>query len=266
MDAIDLTKIIKSKNPRLAKWLPRFAIRAFERLICLKRINYIIENYGDLPPLEFIEQTLRYIEVDYTLHGEELIDPQQRYIFASNHPLGGVDGMILSLLLSRFAPYGFKFVVNDILTNITPVAPIMVPVNKHGRQSGDYVRAHREMYFGRGQVFTFPAGLCSRLIDSRVQDTPWRNTFVQKARESDRQVVPVHVSALNSRSFYRWALWRKRLGIKANIEMILLPREMFAQRGKHIDVYLGEPLTIDDSMTTAQWVSTIRERSYSLPR
>lgn len=264
METIDLGKILKTKNPHLAKWVPRFVVAGVESLVRLKHINYVLKTFGDLPPMEFIDSTLRYIGVEYTVHGDENIPTDERLIFASNHPLGGLDGLILALGLHPYCPNGEKFIVNDILMNLRPLASLFVPVNKHGRQGSDYARIHEQMYCGDDQVITFPAGLCSRLIGGRVQDTPWKATFAQKAIGSKRRVVPVFIDGANSSSFYRLALWRKKLGVKANIEMLFLPKEMFDQRGKHIHIYIGAPVKIDDSYSSAEWARIIRQKSYDL--
>ncbi len=263
MDTIDLSKILAAKNPRLARWTPKWFVRWLERVICVPKINYLLTNFGHMQPLDFIHASLDYIKVSYKIHLKGNIDPNKRYIFVSNHPLGGLDGLVLSLAVSEMAPKGFKFVVNDLLMKVEPLAPIFVPVNKHGRQSTSYAQSHKEMYEGEGQVVSFPAGFCSRLIDGKVQDVPWRATYIQKAQETDREIVPIFTSALNSKKFYRIAAWRKKLGIKANLEMILLPREMFRPH-QHLDIVIGDSITLDKSLTTKQWNQKIREACYSL--
>ncbi len=263
MDTIDLAKILQAKNPRLARWTPKWVVRWLERVIRVPKINYLLTNFGHLEPLDFIRASLDYIKVSHTLHIKGEIDPNKRYIFVSNHPLGGLDGLVLSLAVSQMSPNGFKFVVNDLLMKVEPLAPIFVPVNKHGRQSASYAQSHKQMYEGPGQVISFPAGFCSRLIDGRVQDVPWRATFAQKALESEREVVPIFTSAMNSKKFYRFAKWRKKLGIKANLEMILLPRETFRPH-QHLDIVIGDSITLDKSLTPKQWCEKIREQCYSL--
>lgn len=264
MNSIDLTKILRDKNPRLARIVPLWVVRRLERLICADRINYILEHFSGLDPVDFIGRTLDYIGVTYTIHGTQNITPSERYIFASNHPLGGLDGLILTHALSPYVNNDIKLIVNDILLNITPLSPLFVPVNKHGSQNAYYALQQKRLYASDSAVVTFPAGLCSRLIHGHITDPEWRRNFITKATQSQRQVIPVHISGVNSKSFYRTALLRKRLGIRANFEMLLLPREMFAQKGKHIDIYLGPAITPDNSITAREWCAEIRRRSYSL--
>lgn len=263
METIDIGRLLRSKNPRLAKWIPRFVVRWVERLVRLKKINYVLAHYGEQPPMEFIRSTLDYIGVTYTLHGASNIPQGGRVIFASNHPLGGLDGLMLAEAVNPYVP-AVKLIVNDLLMNLEPLAPIFVPVNKYGSQSVEYARRLVEMYESDTAVITFPAGLCSRLIRGRITDPPWRRNFVQKAWESGRPIVPVYIEGRNSMFFYRFERLRKMLGIKLNLGTIFLPKEMFDQRGKHLDIYIGQPVELTQEHTAREWVGIIREKAYAL--
>lgn len=264
---IELKKILEAKNPKLARWIPGFMIRWLESIICATKINYVLDNYSALPPIEFIGATLNYMNVEYTLHDIHNIPSNTKVVFTANHPLGGLDGLILAHGLGvEFPEMETKLIVNDILMNIAPLRPIFVPINKHGSQSAQYARGINELYESSGAVITFPAGLCSRLITGHITDPQWRRNFAIKASKNHRVVVPTYIDAQNSKLFYRVALWRKRLRIKANLEMILLPREMFAQHGKHINIYFGKPIELTEDLSAQQWSDLIRKRTYSLQK
>ena len=264
MEQIHIHEILQAKNPKLAKFIPRFVTNFIGRIICVKRLNYILKSFSHLSPYQFIAESLKYMDVEYKLHNIENIPSNQRILFASNHPLGGLDGMILALALHETTKKQVKFVVNDILMNVEPLAPIFVPVNKHGRQGSDYLKLHNEAFEGDNHVITFPAGFCSRLINGKIDDTPWKTNFISKAKQSQRTIVPIFTDGTNSKMFYRIALWRKKLGIKANIEMILLPKEMFKQKNKTIHLYIGKPIELDDTMTSKQWCDIVRKACYDM--
>lgn len=264
MQPIDIAKLLRNKNPRLARWIPRFMIAWLEKIICLKKINHVLSTYGDEPPNEFIRSTLNYIGVSYSVHGVENIPTDGRIIFAANHPLGGLDGLILAEAVDSVSHgRSTRLIVNDLLMNLTPLEPIFVPINKHGAQNSDYARRMVELFEGDSSIITFPAGLCSRLINGHVADPEWRRSFVTKAWESGRIIVPVFVKGRNSMFFYRLAKLRKALGIKVNIEMLFLPKEMFDQRGQHIDIHFGQPIEPNTSKSTSQWVRQVRSAVYA---
>lgn len=265
---IDIDHIIRDKAPDLYRMLPGFLKRYIKRTIHQDQINYCLRNFGHLEAIEFIRATLRYMEIDYRVHGMETLDPQKRYIFASNHPLGGLDGLILADAVEKH--FGsVKLVVNDLLMNLTPIRSLFVPVNKHGKQSAEYVRGLNRGYDSDEQIIYFPAGLCSRKIHGKIQDPPWRKNFMVKAREHGRDIVPVYVDAVNSRFFYNFARLRKALGVKVNIEMFYLPDEMFSQRGKKMDIYVGTPIEhrrLCDNRPLPELVAEIRKAVYALKK
>ena len=238
---VDLDKVIADKNPRLARLLPRFLKRYLKRIIHQDEINHVLRSFSHQTPVEFIRSTLSYMEISYRAVGLEQLSDQGRYLFVSNHPFGGMDGMMLCDELDKRFGSG-RIIVNDILMNLKPLAPLFVPVNKHGRQNSDYLRFFREALASDDQIATFPAGLCSRRIDGKVCDTTWKSSFVKNAIESQRDIVPVFFEGRLSNFFYNLSSLRKRLGIKANIEMIYLPDEMFSQHGRHFDIHFGAPV------------------------
>ena len=238
---VDLDKVIADKNPRLARLLPRFLKRYLKRIIHQDEINHVLRSFSHQTPVGFIRSTLSYMEISYRAVGLEQLSDQGRYLFVSNHPFGGMDGMMLCDELDKRFGSG-RIIVNDILMNLKPLAPLFVPVNKHGRQNSDYLRFFREALASDDQIATFPAGLCSRRIDGKVCDTKWKSSFVKNAIESQRDIVPVFFEGRLSNFFYNLSSFRKRIGIKANIEMIYLPDEMFSQHGRHFDIHFGAPV------------------------
>ncbi len=265
MQQIDIRQVIRSKNPTAARWIPSCALHWFERFLRLDRINRTLAEHGHEPPLQFIRSTLEEIGVEYAVEGAENLPATHRVIFAANHPLGGLDGLILAEALAPYVGQP-KLIVNDLLMNLEPLAPIFAPVNKHGAQNSQYARRMVELYEGDQAIITFPAGLCSRLIGGRITDPPWKRNFAVKAWDSGRPVVPVYVEGRNSNAFYRFARWRKRLGIKVNLEMLWLPKEMFDQRGKRITIRIGPAIEPTGREASKQGVEQIRKAVYSLQK
>ena len=85
-------------------------------------------------------------------------------------------------------------------------------------------------YFSLINIVLFPAGLVSRKNNEKIEDLEWRKTFISKAKKYNTIIYPVHVEGFNSKKFYKVAYWRQKLKIKINLEMFLLPNEMFLQK------------------------------------
>ena len=263
---IDIREVIRKKNPALVKMMPGFLISFMKRLIHEDELNRIIYDYGDRYGLDFVRSILDDMSVTYTVDGFEKVPVDGRYIFASNHPLGGFDGLVLMDAIGTKFPE-IRFIVNDLLLNLKNFAPIFVPVNKHGRQSSEYARMIDETYSGDAQVLYFPAGLCSRKIDGKITDPKWNNNFIRKAVQYHRDVVPIYFEGRNSNFFYNLANLRKRIRIKSNIEMTFLVDEFFKQKGQHLHLKFGMPLaysTFDKSKDNSYWTEIVREKVYSM--
>lgn len=240
---INVREILRSKAPKLYKKIPGFAIDWLAKLICQEKINKLIRNNSDVTGVEFMEHMLHDFGVSLKLEGEEnLPSPEQRCIFASNHPLGGLDGICLSAVLGRKYDKHIKYLVNDILYFITPLQEIFIPINKHGGQAKGAIQALNEAFASKDQIITFPAGLCSRKNCGVIKDPAWKKMFITKAIEYQRDVVPVFFEAKNSKLFYNVANFRKRLGIKFNIEMLLLPSEMFKAKNSVFTIHFGKAI------------------------
>ncbi|MEG1650006.1 MAG: 1-acyl-sn-glycerol-3-phosphate acyltransferase, partial [Rikenellaceae bacterium] len=237
-----------------------------EKIICQQEINEILSLYGHLKDIEFITAVLDHLKIERVVEGISDIDSTKRYIFASNHPLGGVDGFVLSECISNH--FGdVRVVVNDILMNITPVKDLFTPINKHGRQVSLYAEGLNKVVKSDVPMIYFPSGLCSRRIEGKVQDPPWHKSFVKKAIEGERDIIPVWVDCLNSNFFYNFAYLRKRFNIKANLEMMLLPSELFKKKESRIRIVFGKPISYEDLIKekdTEHTTQKIREACYRL--
>lgn len=264
--SVDIEKVIRGKSQKLADRLPRFVLNYIKKTIHQDEINRLLLENREYTGVEFASHILKDLDVSYRVHfSGKRPAPDGRYIFVSNHPLGGLDGMMLiSYIGSSFGDV--KFIVNDLLMYIRPLTPVFVPVNKYGRMRHDNTRMFQETFDSDSQILYFPAGLCSRLIKGKVTDLDWKKTFVTKAIESRRDIIPMFFSGENSRRFYRLANLRKKLGIKVNIETFLLPDEMFRKKGSAFDLYIGEPIpytTLTGDHTHKEWCDIIRQKCYA---
>jgi putative hemolysin len=263
---LDVERILSSKNKTLVKVIPRFVVNYLKRIVHQEDLNIFLRIYGHLNDAELIAAGLKHFEIRYKVSGTENIPATGRYIFVSNHPLGGLDGLVFIYELSKRFP-DIKFPVNDILTNIENLSGIFLPVNKHGAQGKDAARRIEEAYSSDSQILYFPAGLCSRKKRGVIKDLKWHKSFISKAIQHKRDIVPAYFSGRNSDFFYNLSNLRKFLGIKANIEMLYLVEEMFRQKDKEISLVFGKPIpwpTFDKTRSAPEWADWVRSKSYEL--
>lgn len=264
--AIDVENVLYSKNPALKKVVPKFIMNYLKRIVHQDDINEFLREGSHLRDADMVGAFLSKFEIKFKVSGTENIPEKGRCIFVSNHPLGGLDGLVFIYELSKHFP-DIKFPVNDILTNIENLSGILLPVNKHGSQGKEAARMIEAAYSSDSQILYFPAGLCSRKKRGVIKDLTWHKSFISKAIQHKRDVVPAYFSGRNSNFFYNLANIRKFLGIKGNIEMLYLADEMFKQKGKEISLTFGKPIpwqTFDKSKSAPEWADWVKSKSYEL--
>ena len=263
---IDIKNVIHTKNPSLSKVIPGFVINYLKKIVHQDELNDFLGKWGHLKDTELIAAGLMHFEIKYRVFGSENIPESGRYIFVSNHPLGGLDGLVFINELSKHFKE-IKFPVNDILTNIKNLSGIFLAINKHGPQAKVVARKIEEAYASDCQILYFPAGLCSRKKGNIIKDLQWQKSFITKSVQHKRDILPAFFSGRNSDFFYNLANIRKLFGVKANIEMIYLADEMFRQKDKEINLVFGEKIsweTFDKTRTYPEWAEWVKSKSYGL--
>jgi putative hemolysin len=261
---IDVRQLIAGKNPSLAAKMPRLVIRTLEKILHVREINDILSKYRHLSGTAFIDRALEDFGAELVISGGHFLEGLERPIIVSNHPLGGLDGMALLSLVSRFYD-DVKVLVNDFLMAIPNLQEVFVPVNKLGGNR-QHQQRYRDLFASQAAILHFPVGLCSRRKGGRLRDLRWNRSYVRLARENRRPIVPVFFDGENRRVFYRVANLRRWFGVGFNVEMIMLVDEMFRQRGKVLEARVGAPIfpeEIDDGDLN-HWNGEIRRRVYAL--
>jgi putative hemolysin len=244
---INVRNIFKNKSPKLAKYMPGFVFRFFEKLIHQTEVNDTISSGEGLNGIQFAIHCLKRMGVTVSCTGIQNIPTKGGVIMSSNHPLGGMDGMAFLEAVAH-ARTDMKCIVNDILMSLPNFEDVFVPVNKVGATTREALQLVDDTFAKDEAVLVFPAGLCSRKIGNVIADMEWQKSFITKAVKYKRPLVPVYMSGNNSPRFYRISKWRKFFGIKANLEMLTLVDEMFKQKGKTLQVIFGQPIPYTKKM------------------
>lgn len=254
---IDLKAIFRSRGGAAAR-CPAWCVAILEKLIHQSELNAILDHAWPHEGAEFSRAVLSHLDIRMETEGLDNIPSGKRLIFAGNHPLGGLDGIsIIAVLGSRFGDDNFRFLVNDMLMNVEPLRSVFLPINKYGSQGREAARLINECYASQRQMAIFPAGLVSRKSPDGITDLQWQKAFVVKAAEYGRLIVPMYFDGLNRPLFYNLARWRKRIGIKINLEQAMLPAELCAARGKRFRLIFGKP--IDPAQLAAKCASPLEQ-------
>ena len=264
---LDIEKVL---GPKLMKKLPRFAVNFFKRRIHQDEINDCIMKAEHYKGAGFFDEALKYVDITFRIRGEENLDPEKKYLFAGNHPLGGPEALIIGSVFRRIYGDGFKVPVNHLLANLKPLNEFFVPVRVYGsnrnRELGEQIA---DMFKSDYQVLVFPAGMCARKIDGKVTEMPWKKMFITQSRRYERDVVPIHISGFNSRRFFFFTKLSTFLKLKFNLGMIFLVDELFNKKGQEFVITFGKPVpytSFDKSKTDHQWAAEIKDQVEQLSK
>lgn len=265
---IDVEKAIASKNPRLLKLLPGFILKYIKRIVHEEDMNYAIYNNKHRHGLDFVDAAIEEFGAKTKIIGAENIPLSGGVIMAANHPLGGLDGIAFMKIAGQYRN-DIRFFVNDLLMALKNFDPIFIPVNKHGRNSAEYAKRFEDAYASDCCMLIFPAGLVSRRQKNKViEDLVWKKSFIVKAIQYKKNVIPVYIDGNNSKRFYNLAYYRKKIGIKANLEMFYLVDEMYKQKDKTLTFIIGKPIswqTFTNEHPPEYWSQKVKEHVYALP-
>lgn len=229
----------------LGQHLPRLAGQPLIRPLLRQGLRWLLheeaftrfaERHPHLRGLDFVEQALTELDFDCRVSEAQLenIPASGRVILVANHPIGSLDGLALLRLLGRIRP-DVKIVANQILAQLAPLRPLLLPVdNLGGKTDRRTILAMGEHLAEEGALIIFPAGEVSRLGPKGVKDGPWQSGFIKLARRTRTPLVPVHLDGRNGLSFYL-AAW-----LNNDWAGLLLVKQLFRQQGRCLTLTLGE--------------------------
>jgi len=263
---IDVELALQEKIPDIYKKIPGVLIRLMEKVIRQDDMNRMIHESSHLNGIPLVDWVLDQFGVNIVVKGKKLIPKKGRYIYPANHPIGGLDGLAIVSVVAKIHPL-IKFVANDLLRVIKGFDSISLYIARFGQINRRNAILINKTLASEAQLLVQPAGTVSKRNPVKIRDLAWNKFFIHKAIQYKRDVIPIHVQARNSRLFYNIASFRKIFRIKSNMEMFLLPREMFNKSGKTITITFGIPIaykTFDDSRTHLEWAQKVREYVYVL--
>jgi 1-acyl-sn-glycerol-3-phosphate acyltransferase len=262
---IDIQRIIEKKTKLK---VPHFLFGILKKVICQDEINKVLLDNKDKTGVDFMVAVLNDFSIKTSISGIDNIPENQKLIFASNHPFGALEALALGKHLGKIFDNNINFITNEMLSLLKPLSPIFTSVKVgESHQNKSSIITLDEIFASDKQIIMFPSGVVSRKINGKLQDGEWKKMFVSKARLYRRNIVPVFCSGSNSDFFLNLSNFRKFLGIKANIELILLPREMFKNKNTSINITIGKPIsykTFSTEKTDLQWANLVKEKVYEL--
>jgi putative hemolysin len=240
--------------------LTRPLLHGFGRFSGLDEAEAFLQANQHLTGFAFVEAAMAHLGLRYTVDQveRERIPASGRVLVVANHPAGALDALALLHLVSTVRR-DVRIVANDLLCALGGLRELLLPLRiLGGRPSADSLAAIEAALQAEQCVIVFPAGEVSRLHWRGITDTRWRRGCLRFARNSGAPVLPVKIRARNSAFFYGASVLYKPFGTA------LLPREMFARRGRRIDLRIGQARMLPAEASPAAALASIRQALYAI--
>lgn len=240
------------------------------KVLRISTLNKLYNRHKHLSDVEFLTALLEDLQIEFEIPEEDLrrIPKTGAFITISNHPLGGIDGILLMKLLLAKRP-DYKIIANFLLHRIEPLRPFIMPVNpfeehKDAKSStAGFIQAIRHLRSDM-PLGIFPAGEVSTYRDGKlVVDKPWEETAMKLVQRAQVPVIPIYFHAKNSSLFYRLAK------LSDTFRTAKLPSEIFTQKRRVIKVRIGNAISVKDQrehQDIAGFTDFLRRKTYMLSK
>ena len=266
---ISVERSFFQKFPRLAEGRARSfsqpVVELLRKIAGEERIRSALAEIGALSGFDFVERVLDHFQVRYQLSNtdRENIPAEGRLVIVANHPLGALDALALLHLVGTVRR-DVRILANDVLVQLSQLSSLLLPVNVFGgRGTGGLRDAYRALDAEQALI-VFPSGEVSRLGPQGVRDARWSSGFVRLARRAQAPILPVHIAAYNSPTFYGLSLLAKPLS------SLLLAREAFGAAKANIGMHVGETVPAQEisraDRSPDQVAAAMRRHVYQLAR
>jgi putative hemolysin len=238
------------------------------KVLKISTLNQIYDRNKHLKELPFLNAILDEFQIKFEIPEEDFkrLPKDGAYITISNHPLGGIDGILLLKLMLEREP-NFKIIANFLLHRIDPMKPYIMPVNpfenhKDAKSSVVGIKETLRHLRDGKPLGMFPAGEVSTYKDGKlVVDKAWEEGAIKVIRKAQVPVVPIYFHAKNSRLFYFLSK------INDTLRTAKLPSELLTQKDRVIKVRVGKPISVaeqNEHETIEDYTEFLRKKTYML--
>lgn len=238
------------------------------KVLKISTLNKIYDRNKHLRDLEFLNAILEEFQIKFEIPEEDLkrLPKDGAYITISNHPLGGIDGILLLKLMLEREP-NFKIIANFLLHRIDPMKPYIMPVNpfethKDAKSSVVGIKETLRHLSDGKPLGMFPAGEVSTYKDGKLMvDKAWEEGAIKVIRKAQVPVVPIYFHAKNSRLFYFLSK------LNPTLRTAKLPSELLTQKDRIIKVRIGKPISVaeqNEHQSIEEYSEFLRKKTYML--
>lgn len=223
---------------KLPKIISKFISFLLHKILYVNEMTKFIQSHQSRRGLDMIEDFLEYLDFSYTISDKDKrrIPAEGKLICVSNHPLGGLDGLVLLQTIGEVRK-DVRILANGILANIEAISGNFIPIEMYSNgPKRSQLAIIKKCLENEEAIIIFPAGEVSRMYGFGIKDKDWSRSALYFASKHNAPILPMFVKGRNSLLFYFTSIISKKLA------MFLLPSEMFNKKGKTIHITVGDPI------------------------
>ncbi len=268
MGLVTAKEVAKAINVSKYGYLGTFIAWLLMKVTRISAINSFYDKIAHLDCEAYAQAILEHYEIDYDIPEDDFkrLPKEGPYITISNHPLGGIDGILLMRLLLPLRK-DYKIMANFLLERMAPLAPYVLPVNPFEEHKGarssiaGFKMAFQHLKDGH-PLGIFPAGEVSTHKEGKfIVDKPWEEAALKLIRKAQVPVVPIYFHGKNSKLFYRLSKW------SPIFRTAMIPSQVLSQRNRPLKVRIGQPISVqmqNEQESLEEFTDLLRRKTYIL--
>jgi putative hemolysin len=261
---IDLRKVLNIKENE-GEWL----LNSFKFFFRIEKLNELYNENSALSGLEFIDAVINKLNIRYTVSEEfeKMIPLKGPFIIIANHPLGGLEGLLLLRLVCRIRP-DFKLQGNFLVQHVEAIKDFILPVNpfenfKSAHSSYKGLKGAYKHLKDGNSLGIFPAGEVSsyQYKEFKIADREWQKSSIKFIKKAGVPVIPIYFNGYNSTLFYLLAQ------IHPLLRTARLPAELLNKSKQIINIEIRksvQPKSLNSFTTVSSLSHYLRAKTYSL--
>ncbi|MBF03349.1 MAG: glycerol acyltransferase [Flavobacterium sp.] len=268
MGLVTAKEVAKAIHADKYGFLGTFSGWLLMKVLKISTLNKVYDRNKHLSEVEFLNAILDEFQIKFEIPEEDFkrLPKDGAYITISNHPLGGIDGILLLKLMLEKEP-NFKIIANFLLHRIEPMKPYIMPVNpfenhKDAKSSVIGIKETLRHLSDGKPLGMFPAGEVSTYKDGKiVVDKPWEEGAIKIIKKANVPVVPIYFHAKNSTLFYFLSK------LNDTLRTAKLPSELLTQKKRVIKVRIGKPISVaeqNEFTSIEEYGEFLRKKTYML--
>ncbi|MEJ2109925.1 MAG: GNAT family N-acyltransferase [Acidobacteriota bacterium] len=229
------------------------------KILSIDGLDRLYQDSHNSSGITFVDKILNAMNVTIAQKGPCIV--------VSNHPFGGIEGILIAAVLQKIRP-DCKILANYFLSFIPELRDLFIFVDPFDRKNSKTKNiAPLKQAFSHlkneGVLVLFPSGAVSHLFIAKgmICDPPWQKNMGRFIEKANAPVLPVFFKGANNFSFQTIGL------IHPIFRTLMLPRQLTNKYNMKFHMSIGSLVTsqkLNNYPDSGEILQYLRKRTYNL--